>query len=106
MSGFDRIRAPQDRLLHRREGAHLGDEADGEGRAALFSGGPATNDAVEPGAATVHCGRCEATSRLGAAAALRSAFPLFLVAPWKRHPVFAVCPACHHRAWLRPSLGG
>jgi hypothetical protein len=47
------------------------------------------------------CSRCGATSTLDASAVVRAALPLFLVAPWRRHPVFALCPACRYRAWLR-----
>lgn len=103
--GFDRIKPPERRLLERVEGPRFDSgEADPEGRAALYTGGArrSKSDAV----ITVHCSRCEVASRLDPRTALRSAVPLFLVAPWKDHPVFAVCPACRRRSWLRPGLAG
>lgn len=103
--GLDRIKPPERRLLERSEGPRFDrGEADPQGRAALYTGGPRrrTDGAV----VTVHCSRCEVASRLDAVAALRSAVPLFLVAPWRDHPVFAVCPACRRRSWLRPGLAG
>lgn len=106
MSGFDRIKPPEARLLHRREGSRVEpDEADPAGRATLFSAGPVPAGAPAAGGLALTCSRCGASSPLDAATALRSAFPLFLLAPWKRHPVFAVCPACRHRAWLRVGKG-
>jgi hypothetical protein len=82
LTGFDRIRAPRGDAQRPRD--------------ALFSAPAPTTRAA------VHCSRCDATSPLDLAGAARAAFPLFLVAPWRDHPVFAVCPACRHRAWLRP----
>lgn len=101
MSGFDRIKPPERRLLERPAPRQPDSpEADAEGRAALFSaGGRATPGLV---LFAVECERCGAVSPLGPGAALRSALPLFLVAPWRRHPVFASCPACRRRSWLRP----
>lgn len=105
MSRFDRIKAPEQRLRARPEGTRLDSaEADADGRAALYS---QTRPAVAERSSrpSVHCSRCEQTSLLDAATALRSALPLVLVAPWRDHPVFAVCPACRRRSWLRPRLG-
>lgn len=97
---FDRIKRPSRPPA---QGGPRGREdlrgVDPQGRAALFP------DRSEGGALTVHCERCDAASSLDAATALRSALPLFLVAPWRSHPVFAVCPACRRRAWLRPGIG-
>ncbi len=106
-------------------------EADAEGRAALFTAGTGQAEdrarqrargeaagraeaaaraaATEPAESTsggvlglvVHCRRCDATSPIDVQSAVRAVLPLALVAPWRRHPVFAVCPACRHRAWLR-----
>lgn len=98
--GFDRIRPPEDRLLSRPEGRLQPGEADPDGRAALFSS--TSRPASTPGGVAVHCSRCGETSPVDAVTALRSALPLFLVAPWKDHPIFAICPAGRHRAWLRP----
>lgn len=101
--GLDRIKPPEQRLLERPEGLRLdGDEADPQGRAALYTAGVRRGQAA--GGVTVHCSRCDATSGLDVDTALRSALPLFLLAPWKDHPVFAVCPACGRRSWLRPGL--
>lgn len=94
--GFDRIKPPQQRLLERDA------TPDPEGRAALFTGGgdrPATG-AITDGL-VLECSRCGAASALDPAMAVRAALPLFLLAPWRSHPLFAVCPAGRHRAWLR-----
>jgi hypothetical protein len=123
--GFDRIKPPERRLLERSDGPRLDDdEADPNGRAALFSAGAgssggardvrgaregsasrthATRSSQPPsdGVLSVHCSRCDATSALDAGSALRAALPLFVVLPWRDHPVFALCPSCRHRAWLR-----
>jgi hypothetical protein len=96
VSGFDRIRRPSEGAA-RPSGIRAADPA---GRAALFSAG-ATPAASPGGGLALHCSRCGASSPLDAGTALRAAFPLFLVAPWRRHQVFAVCPACCRRAWLR-----
>lgn len=104
--GLDRIKAPEQRLRERPEGTRFDtDDTDPEGRAALYSHG-AERFGGSRGTATVHCSRCGETSPLDAGTALRSALPLFLVAPWRDHPVFAVCPACGRRSWLRPGLTG
>lgn len=100
---FDRIKPPEQRLLERLDGDRLdAPGTDRDGRAALFTdrrGGWGMR-------VTAHCSRCGATSPIDAGTALRSALPLFLVAPWRDHPVFAVCPACTRRSWLRPAAGG
>jgi hypothetical protein len=86
---FDRIKPPPDRLAE--------PDADPEGRAALFSAtGPSAT------AAALRCSRCGRVSPLDLATAVRSVLPLALVAPWREFPLFAVCPAGRHRAWLRP----
>lgn len=95
--GFDRIRPPGQR--HR---------DDPLGRAALFGDGPARataglDPARERGPALV-CSRCSARSPLDPLTVVRVAFPLFLVLPWREDPVFALCPACRHRAWLKVVL--
>ena len=98
MSGFDRIKPPD--VWARRNPTAV----DPEGRAALFTN---ADDAVRsaavgpPGGFRVHCSRCDATTGIDSRTALRMAAPLFLVAPWKSHPVFAVCPGCGVRSWLR-----
>lgn len=102
---FDRIKAPDQRLLERPEGARFDtDDTDPDGRAALFSHGhpPSGGPGGPP---SVHCSRCDETTPVDAGTALRSVVPLFLVAPWRDHPVFAVCPACRRRSWLRPGRG-
>lgn len=97
---FDRIKPPEQRLLERREGHRLdAQDADRGGRATLFTQGRRMSRGA---AVSVHCSRCGASSPVDAGTALRSVLPLFLVAPWRDHPVFAVCPACGRRAWLRP----
>lgn len=86
--GFDRIAPPADRA-----GERTGERA----RSALFTSAPDRG-------VTVRCSRCGTTSRLDVVTALRSAVPLVLVAPWRDHPVFAICPACRRRSWLRPGV--
>jgi hypothetical protein len=109
MGSFDRIKPPEQRLLERRDGARLDEEPDPVGRAALFTasraGDPSESDRAGSrggllGGLAVHCSRCDATTPLDPAVALRAALPLFLVAPWRDHPVFAVCPGCGARSWL------
>jgi hypothetical protein len=86
---FDRIKPPPERLTE--------PEADPEGRAALFS---ATG--LAPATAALRCSRCGRVSPVDLPAAVRSVLPLALVAPWREFPLFAICPAGRHRAWLRP----
>jgi hypothetical protein len=100
MSGFDRIKPPDRRLLERPDSGGL-DDADPAGRAALFSSAPGEAPAGGTLGLAVRCSRCGSVSSLDTRTALRAAFPLFLVAPWRRHPVFAVCPACRRRWWSR-----
>ena len=97
--GFDRIKPPDG--WARREAAPEGDP---QGRAALFTGADEAVGAAPAGPAsgfTVTCSSCETVSAVDARTLGRMAVPLFLVLPWRRHPVFAVCPACSTRAWLR-----
>ena len=102
MNSFDRIKPPGQRLQERESRAERRPGGGSDGRAALVPDGPPVR---RPGAVlAVHCSRCDATTPMALPGVLRSALPLFLVAPWKRHPVFAVCPACVHRAWLHPLL--
>lgn len=102
---FDRIRPPRDRLLRRGDDGDptAGDTAaGGVDRRALFSAGRAGHGAVP---VAVRCSRCAATTDLDLATALRAALPLMLVAPWRRDPVFARCPACRRRSWLALEVG-
>lgn len=99
MSGFDRIKPP-DGWARRHEAF----EGDPQGRGALFTGADEAVGAAPAGPAggfMVTCSSCEAVSSVDAQTLVRMAVPLFLVLPWRRHPVFAVCPACSTRAWLR-----
>lgn len=97
---FDRIKTPDG--WARRE-----DRPDPAGRAALFTG---PDEAVRsaragpPDGLHVACSRCGSASVVDGRGALRMAVPLFLFAPWKSHPVFAVCPACGARSWLRVGI--
>ena len=100
--GFDRIKAP-DGWARREAGA----SADPQGRAALFTGANEAVAAAKAGPADgfrVHCSRCRETAAIDTRTAARMAAPLFLLAPWKSHPVFAVCPSCGIRSWLRVRL--
>ena len=97
MSGFDRIKQP-DSWSRRVE------PQDPEGRAALFTGVDETVRSAKvgpPQGFRVECSRCGDTSSVDGRTAVRMAMPLFLVAPWRQHPVFAVCPSCGARSWLR-----
>ncbi|CAN5853485.1 hypothetical protein BH24ACT15_BH24ACT15_03310 [soil metagenome] len=130
MSGFDRIKPPEKRLLEREETAQPdSDRADPSGRAALFSvstppttpgatatAPPATDPAAPtsaddprlpsgPSALHVECGHCGVDCPLPMAQAVRNALPLTLIAPWRSHSVFATCPCGLRRAWLKPRLG-
>lgn len=98
MSGFDRIKPPDG--WSRRDP----EAVDPEGRAALFTNAERavrTTPAGPPDGLRVDCSRCGASTGIDGGTALRMAAPLFLVAPWKSHPVFAVCPSCGVRSWLR-----
>lgn len=107
--GFDRIKTPEQRLLEREGRRARPGEDDPTGREALFTGAaerPPTPGILEslPGLDAeleVHCSRCGETATVDAASALRSALPMFLLAPWRSHPVFAICPGGRHRAWLK-----
>lgn len=102
---FDRIRPPQDRLAARGDGggpAEAATGAAGQGRQALFSAGPRRQGTAAVG---VRCSRCGAATGLDARTAVRAAWPLVLVAPWRREPVFARCPACRRRSWLAVEVG-
>lgn len=97
---FDRIRPPQGRPYLRTAPEERGGGRLSEARESLFSVG---GDRV-PGCSLglgLHCSRCGAATPLDAGTALRAAIPVFLVLPWRRHPIFGLCPACDRRAWLR-----
>lgn len=97
---FDRIRPPRERLLRRGDADEMagpGEDDPGEGREALFSAG---HRGDEPTGVAVRCSRCDATSALDLRSAVKAALPLVLVAPWRREPLFARCPACDRRSWL------
>ena len=89
MSGFDRIKPPE--LVTRPERP--------DGRSALFTPPKTDTPALPP--MSVACSRCGETTPVDAATALRLAMPLVLLAPWTQHPVFARCPSCQRRSWLR-----
>lgn len=99
---FDRIKPPD--AWARREAEATGDP---EGRAALFTGADAAVRTARAGPEngfSASCSRCGESRRIDARTAGRMAAPLFLVAPWKRHPLFAVCPSCGVRSWLKLTL--
>ena len=106
MTGFDRIKPPDRRLLERPEERRPeAPGADRGGRAGLFSAGrPTGGGGSPPLPLQLRCSGCDEVSTLDARTAVRSAAPLFLVAPWRSHPVFAVCPACRGRRWLKVEL--
>lgn len=89
MSSFDRIKHPHEVQRAKRP----------DGREALFS--PPPVEAPPVGPLQVHCSRCDRTTGLDVAEAVGLALPLVLLAPWKDHPVFARCPACSRRSWVR-----
>lgn len=100
---FDRITPPDRSARPGRPPARNDDPA---GRAALFSAADAGQGGRQGRRLRVVCGRCGAVAPLDAPTVLRCALPLFLVAPWRREPIFATCPTGRHRAWLRVGLGG
>ncbi|MEE8599564.1 hypothetical protein [Euzebya tangerina] len=124
MSGFDRIKPPEKRLLEREEARQPDSRrADTAGRAGLFSvsGEPSTpgagvrsavrsSQAASTGSGAgprpfrVTCSRCDATRSVAVGDALKGVLPLALVAPWRSHPIFAMCPTGRHRAWLKVRL--
>lgn len=108
---FDRIKPPgrleprpDDRAGHHpdtRAGHNPDAHADPAGRLALYSQNP-----QRPGTAVlprpqVQCAACAARTPLTMRNLLRAVVPVVLIAPWRTHPFFAVCPACRRRAWLR-----
>lgn len=54
---------------------------------------------------TVECGHCGDVCPMGVTDVVRHALPLTVVAPWRSHPVFALCPCGQRRAWLKPRVG-
>lgn len=107
MTGFDRIKPPDRRLLERAEERRPeAPSADPTGRASLFTHGRPGGGMDSPALPVrLGCSDCGEVSPLDLRTAARSAAPLFLIAPWKRHPVFAVCPACGARRWLKVEVG-
>jgi hypothetical protein len=103
VSEFDRIRPPGARLWAPADEAAAPDPA---GRAALFSPPTGARSGGEAAALELHCSRCGTATPLALSTLLRAALPLFLVVPWRRHPLFAVCPACRRRAWLQVTAAG
>lgn len=96
---FERIKAP-DAWSRRQDDSPV----DPQGRAALFTGADEAVRQAKTGPENgfaVTCSRCQRTCGIDARTAARMAAPLFLLAPWKRHPIFAVCPSCGVRSWLR-----
>lgn len=69
-----------------------------EGRAALFSTGPA-----EVGTVLVDCSGCHARTRigLGDVAVRLASFSLFLPLLRGDHPHRIKCPSCHRMSWCR-----
>lgn len=111
MNDFDRIKPPERRLLERPDSRRPdAAAADPAGRAALFSAadrspGPSPGSTLPLPRLRVECSHCGMVSGISAGKALRKALPLTLLAPWRSHPVFAICPCGERRAWLRPSVG-
>lgn len=98
---FERIKPVEQRLIDRGDHGPAGEQADEGGRAALFSA--TSGQGRDPSALVgVACDRCSEASALDLGGLLRAVFPMVVVVPWRSHPVFALCPACHHRSWLRP----
>jgi hypothetical protein len=67
-----------------------------EGKAALFSAGPA-----RPGTVIVDCGTCGARSRLGLLDVGVRLASLSVWLPGRKRAHWISCPACGHRAWCR-----
>lgn len=99
---FDRIRPPAERVLRRGDDGHLDHSGEtagdhGDGREVLFS---AVRHGTARSGLALRCTRCEQTTDIDARTALKAALPVVVVAPWRRAPLFARCPACRRRSWL------
>lgn len=70
--------------------------SDVDGKQALFRPGHRPSGPV-----TVECSRCGATTRIGAADALRRLAGLSLWVPGRTYSRRLRCPACHRRSWVR-----
>lgn len=103
---FERIKPVEQRLIDRGDHGPDGDHADEAGRAALFSATSARSARDPSVLMAAACDRCGETTPLDLRGLVRAAFPMVVLVPWRSHPVFALCPACHHRAWLRPVAPG
>jgi len=90
VSDFDRIRPPRTRSSR----------SDGDGPMALFS---SVEELVAPrrGYCTIRCATCRTTQTVSLAGLVRVLWPATVIVPWKWHPVFGRCLACHRRTWLR-----
>jgi hypothetical protein len=112
-SGFDRVRPRSPRPV----GPSRPIGHDAEGKRALFSSMPET---IVPGigSALVECSRCEVSTVLGLAQAVRASFPSLhlglrighgddvrVVSLTKRdYPTYMRCPACGRPSWVRFTL--
>lgn len=101
MSSFDRIKPPKQRpdLFSSPDPSR----PPGEVRVDEPVVEPAQEE-TETGLLTVECGHCGDVCPMTLTAALSRALPVAVVVPWRRHPVFAVCPCGQRRAWLKPRV--
>lgn len=67
-----------------------------DGKAALFSSGPA-----RPGTVLVECSNCRARSRVTLYDLTIQFLPFSLWYPLRRHAHWIRCPACDQRQWCR-----
>lgn len=103
---FERIKPVERRLDDRGDHGPGDDHPDMTGRSALFSTTSSRTSEDQSPLVAASCARCGATTPLDLRRLVRVAFPVVVVAPWRSHPVFARCPACQQRAWLRPVAPG
>ena len=72
-----------------------------QGKEALYSTAPGAQPAHP---LLVACNRCDVQRGVGLAESLTMLRPPFLLNPVNRH-LWARCPTCHRRAWLRVRMG-
>lgn len=91
-SRFDRVAPPRftGRLVR-----------DGQGKEALYSTAPGAPPTAH---LQVVCERCDVESGLRSLTALRLFMPPLLYGPFRRR-LWARCPACQRRSWLRVRWG-
>jgi hypothetical protein len=96
--GFDRLRRRGD-LSASRQRASARRRADPQGHQALYS---TLVEQPAPGAVTVECSSCGASTNVTPRRLLKLAFPSMHLPVLRRgHSSWMRCPACHRRTWVR-----